>query len=110
MRLAARLIAQMNRIVVGVAWFRCDEWPQLLSLAADSECLERTHDEWLATAEQTFERLKATGVELIKVDVSVSELLEWCQKNNRPQDAAARATFAGEKLQGEEPEGRPLAE
>jgi len=87
----------MKKVVVQIAWYRRDEWPLLRSLAADSDKLENTYDEWLTVAEKTLSQLKSTGVKAAKVDVGVNELAQWCQRHGRVLDGGARAEFATEK-------------
>lgn len=88
------------RSVIGVAWYRREQWELLRAMAADADSLEKTHEEWLAVAEKTLRKLRARGLELHKVDVDVTELAAWCQAQGRPLDGGARAEFArscGEK-------------
>ncbi len=87
----------MNKVVVHVAWYRRDEWPLLKALAADSDKLENTYDEWVSVADKTLRQLKSIGVEPAKVDVGVNELAQWCQRHGRVLDGGARAEFVREK-------------
>jgi hypothetical protein len=85
-------------LAVGLAWFRRDEWPQLLASAADREKLEDTYDEWLREARKLLLDAATRGVAIEKVDVGIDELLAWCRHENRPLDGDARASFASYKL------------
>lgn len=86
---------QNPKIIVGIAWFRSDQWELLRALAADPEGLEQTHAEWLALAEKSVRTLKKQGVLVRKVVVDVNDLNAWCLENHRPLDSAARAAYAG---------------
>jgi S-adenosylmethionine hydrolase len=68
----------------------------LRSLAADPEKLEETHASWEAIATNTMHELARRGVALCKAHLDVGRLYEWCQKQGRPLDAAARAAYATE--------------
>ncbi len=90
-------------MAVGLAWFRRDEWPQLLASAADREKLEDTYDEWLRDARQLLLDAATRGSVIEKVDVGIDEFLAWCRRENRPLDGTARASFASYKLQQSKP-------
>jgi hypothetical protein len=90
-------------IAVGLAWFRRDEWPQLLASAVDRDRLEDTYDEWLRDAQKLLLDMATRGVAIEKVDVTVAELLAWCRHENRPLDGEARASFASYKLSQSKP-------
>ena len=85
-------------IAAGVAWYRRDEWPQLLATAADRDDLEDTYDEWLSSARKFLLDMATRGLAIQKVDVGIDELLAWCRQENRPQDGDARSSFAAYKL------------
>ena len=86
-------------IVVGVGWYRADQWQRLLEVSEDRTQMENTHAEWLGIAERTLrEDLPKAGLAPRKVDVDVEELLAWCHARNRPVNGEARAEFINHKL------------
>ena len=85
-------------MVCGFAWYRAEEWPQLLAAAADRQDLDETHAEWLQEAQRAFLDFTARGVHARKVDVGVDELIQWCRKNRRPLDSDARLAYVTFKL------------
>lgn len=85
--------------VVGVAWYRRDQWPRLLEASADRAMLEDTYDEWLQNAEKTMKSFKARGIRLEKVDVDLEQLLFWCAQRGRPVNAESRTDFTMDKMQ-----------
>jgi hypothetical protein len=89
---------QSQGVVVGMAWYRPEEWPELLAASVDRDALEETHAEWLAGAENAFLDLVAQGVSVKKVDVSVDDLVDWCRKNDRPVNGKSRAAYTTFKL------------
>lgn len=88
----------MKRVIVGIAWFQPDQWPQLREVSADRESLETTHEEWERTASKTLKRLRREGIDVRKVPVDIAELVEWCNRSGTPINSAARADFASHKL------------
>ncbi len=92
-------MSRSEPVVVGIAWYRAEQWSLLRSLAADAEKLEETHAEWLANATKAVEEMQSRGIAVRKVDVNVRELATRCQARGRPLNAGSRATFVGEKIE-----------
>jgi hypothetical protein len=96
LKLAKRTVC---RVVIGVAWYRRDQWARLRKVAPDPEILEDTYDEWLLLANDTKSQLEREGIETQRVDIDVEELVGWCRVQHRAIDQAARGAFARFKLQ-----------
>ncbi len=79
---------------VAVPWFTAETYTLLLEISANPKDLPETYVDWLARVEPRFERHASDGVPVRRVLIDPDELLEWCQDNNRPVDAHARAGFA----------------
>ena len=88
--------------VIGVAWYRREQWDRLLEIAADRDQLEGTYDEWKANAEAALPKLVRSGILPRKIDVDVEELLRWCHAQKCPGDGSARSFFTAEKLREDE--------
>ena len=86
-----------NRVVSGVAWYRREQWTLLKSVSIDADKLEYSYDEWLEYAEKAF-RDMVKEINVMKIDVDVEELIEWCQKGGIPVDSSARARFVSIKV------------
>jgi hypothetical protein len=84
--------------VVGIAWFRPEQWERLLEVSDDRDKLEPTHAAWEKFATQTLKRLRRSGVNARKVDVDVEEILAWCAEHGHPMNASARAEFVSRKV------------
>jgi hypothetical protein len=89
-----------SKPVVGIAWFRGDQWQRLLEVSADRDSLERGHAEWERHASQTVRKLSQEGFDVRKVPIDVEELVAWCLTERRPIDGSARAELAGRKVRG----------
>ena len=85
-------------VVLGVAWFRPDQWELLRSVSVDADVLESTHAEWEKLARRTIRDLAQQGILARRVDVEVERLQAWCAEQQRPLDASARAAYASERL------------
>ncbi|HCE68357.1 MAG TPA: hypothetical protein DER40_12850 [Geobacter sp.] len=84
--------------VLGIAWYRREQWNRLLEVSADRDELEDNYDDWLRTAEGTLEKLKRNGAGIVKVDIDVNKLVAWCVVANRSVDGRARAEYVSKLL------------
>ena len=84
--------------VVGVAWFKKEEWAELQRIATDADQLGVTWETWATNAEKTVADLMRKGLHIEKVEVDVSDLALWCRAMGRDCDGAARAAYAAVKL------------
>lgn len=84
--------------MVGVAWYRQEQWARLYEIADDREYLGMTYEEWQQGAEEALQRLAKQGLDPVPVPVDVEELLQWCREHNRPIDGNARAEYAAYRL------------
>ena len=85
--------------VMGVCWYRADQWERLLESAADRESLAGTHAEWLAAATRGLMQMRAAGMAVDPVEVDVEAMVRWCRVIGRPFDGAARTEYVAELLQ-----------
>ena len=89
---------QGSQTVVGVAWYKPEQWERLLEISADRADLESTHAEWERNAVLAMEWHSRGGLRLEKVPVDVEELLQWCLTRNLPVDGETRSLFVTEIL------------
>lgn len=90
-----------KRTVVGVAWYRREQWARLVEVCADAHALDDSYDAWLRNATARFAELTAAGLTLERVDVDVERLLAWCLVQGRPVDNMARSEYAAKRLEAE---------
>ncbi len=83
--------------VLGVAWFSAEQWAKLGEIAADADELQ-SYEEWKTNATSALETLVGMGRMVLKVDVEVDALVEWCQSKGRPVNAEARSEYVAFKL------------
>lgn len=91
-------MSEHQRVGIGIAWYRPEQWTMLRALASDPEVLEKTYAEWLIFATKKIEELRKRGLLVRKIDVDVQELAAWCQSRDRVLNGEARAKFVTEKM------------
>lgn len=84
--------------ILGIAWYKPEEWSHLLEISADRDELEDTHEEWLHNAERRLHEMAEAGIDAVRIYINVHELEAWCLNQGRPLDGSARAIFTAEKL------------
>jgi hypothetical protein len=87
-----------NKMALGFAWFRAEDWDELRRASVDSQHMEERYEDWERMAASKLEELRQRGVRVEKILVDLQELLQWCQAHNVHLDAAARSRFAAEKV------------
>ncbi len=88
----------MGTLIVGIGFYRREQWPLLVESAVDSHVLERTYDEWLDVVDASIEKIKAHGIEPELVNVDIEELLSFCSNEGLQNDASARSKFIAKKF------------
>jgi hypothetical protein len=86
-------------MVLGVAWYRADQWQRFRTLASDTDALHETYTEWETNALEKLRELHALGIAARAVPIDVDALAQWCHEHNLAVDSAARAQFVAEKVQ-----------
>ena len=84
--------------ILGIAWYKREEWSHLSEIAADRDEIEDTYEEWLNNAETRLREMAEAGINAKTVYINVGELQDWCIVQGRPLDGSARAVFTAEKL------------
>jgi len=85
-------------VVMGVAWYRPEQWERLREISEDWDKLETTYEDWKRNAERALREMRKAGMYPEKIDIDVEDLLHWCNEQNRPIDSNARVQYTTEKL------------
>lgn len=84
--------------VVGVAWYRREDWKEIRRIMADRHVLPRHYKQWLEGAEKTLDHLRLQGVLAEKAYIDPETFPDWCRARGMDIDAKARTTFAAETV------------
>lgn len=82
---------------VGLGWYREDQWSLLREVSEDVEKIENTYFEWVVNANEAIHNLERIGHKIVKVDIDVNELIDWCKKENTPINGESRSKFISMK-------------
>ena len=87
--------------VVGMGWYRSEDWERLLQVISDRDEMYDSYAEWLAEAQRAERAAAAEGIQVKRVPVDPDELAAWCVIRGRTPNIAARAEFVTDKLRRE---------
>ena len=87
-----------QKLVVGFAWYRPDQWQRVRDISTDADNLEDNYEAWLRLAEEKLKELHASGLRVEKVNVDSERLIFWCNERGLDVNAQARSQYAAEKL------------
>jgi hypothetical protein len=80
-------------IVYSIGFYQREQWPLLLETADDRHVLEDTYDQWLFAVKKNLKKMRAAGMEPLRVDVDVNELLAWCKTKGVKNIGTERAAY-----------------
>ena len=81
----------MNVRRIAIAWLRQEDWPAWLAMDAG---FQPNYAHWLQRMDTTFDRLKAAGVNVVKVEIRPDQFTEWRKATGAGVDTHARAAYA----------------
>ncbi|MAS93799.1 MAG: hypothetical protein CMO55_11460 [Verrucomicrobiales bacterium] len=89
----------MGPNVFALAWYTEEEYSKFQHLSADPEVWDESYESWKTNAESTIRELEAHGATVAKIDISFTEIQQWCAMAGKPNDSSARSEFAAAKHQ-----------
>ena len=86
-------IKRSKKTIVGVGWYRKDQWDLLKKNSEDANDLENTYYEWVANANDTIKTFPKPNHRIEKIDIDVKELIEWCKNEGYNINGKSRSKF-----------------
>lgn len=81
---------------LALAWYSAAEWKQFKETSMDRDGFHDRYGQWLQNAERKYILLRRQGHEVTKIQMRMTEFLDWCQGNGRKNDGLSRATYVNE--------------
>ncbi len=82
-----------QKTILGVGWYKKEQWKLLRECSEDVENLENTYYEWVANANDTIKKISNSGHRIEKIEIDVHELIVWCKKENCTVNGESRSKF-----------------
>ena len=87
--------------ILGVCWYRPEQWKRLKAISTDRDQLQDTYEDWEKDANRAIQALRLTGKIVKKVNVDLEQLLTWCNLKDIPVDGEARSEYVALIVQRE---------
>lgn len=93
-------ISNSNNIplIVGIAWYKEDEWERLKLEFDDSEKMHTTWNEWRQATESGIEHMHRKNKIMYPVILEADEIKAYCSKMNLPNTSSTRIKLVNEIL------------
>jgi hypothetical protein len=85
--------------VLGIAWYRREEWEDLKAYCEDRETMEDSYDDWKREATKALHEFQQSGEHAEAVDFNLHEFQKWCTAHNKLPNASSRSEFTAVRLQ-----------
>lgn len=84
--------------VTGIAWYKKEEWEELLRSAEDADKMAETWQEWRQKALEFLEGTARHGRETIPVTITVEEISAYCEAQGLRNTGRTRSELASMKV------------
>ncbi|WP_457090149.1 hypothetical protein [Microvirga sp. P5_D2] len=89
------------RRIIGLPWYRREDYPAIRQMMADPHVLAPVYDQWLAAAENNESVGRQAGLEIARIMIVPEEFKAWCLAQGVEPDSAARTKYASERTSAE---------
>ena len=87
-----------TKAVVGMMWYRRDQWDRWKDVTPDWDEMSPTYDAWLREAKRGVRVYEDQGIYVERVEADVDEVLAWCRYKGLQPNGAARSQYAAERV------------
>jgi hypothetical protein len=87
---------KLKDTVISIGFYQREQWPLLLETADDRQVIEDTYEEWQLSVKKNLKNFRATGIEPLRVDVDINELMAWCNAKGLKNIGTTRAEYIAE--------------
>jgi len=86
-------IRKAKKPILGVGWYKKEQWSLLRENSEDVDDLENTFYEWVANANDAFKKISKSNNRIEKIEIDVTELIQWCKNEKCTLNAESRSKF-----------------
>lgn len=81
--------------IVGIPWYRAEEYDACMAIMSDRAKLHTNYHLWRIEAESREKQTVRLGKTVVRVFIDPKEFPGWCRERGLDIDASARSLFAG---------------
>lgn len=86
--------AVLNVQVVGIPWYKHEEYPEVLKIMEDRQSLPPDFESWLKKAIDLREHIKGQGIVAVEAYIDPAAFVGWCRARSLHVNSAARIEYA----------------
>lgn len=86
-----------TELIVGIAWYRREDYPRMLQIVKDPDDLPSTYDEWLRSAKKVERRMRRSSLHVVHTYIDPDALLAWCVFRGLEPNGEARARYCSDE-------------
>ena len=87
-----------NHRITHSSWFSREGWEKLSAVSSDNN-FDEPYDQWVKSAEYGDRQLTELGLTVIKREIDVDDLLDWCKKHRRRFNSRSLARYLNDKYE-----------
>ena len=87
-----------SKKVIGIAWYRKEQWILLRQIIEKPNDIENTYEEWLYSAMEFKRTMGTSGLTIEEVDIDIPDVITWCKKQNKPINSKSISEYVANKL------------
>jgi hypothetical protein len=84
--------------VIGIAWYKKEQWFILRQVIENPNDIENTYEEWLNNAINFKKTLIDSGLTVEEVDIDIQDVISWCKKGNKAINSNSISEYVVFKL------------
>lgn len=84
--------------VIGVAWYRKEQWDTLKRVTDQPEVIEDTYEEWLENAKEMKKKLELSGITVNEIDIDMGNVVNWCRNERVSVNSKSIAEYVAFRL------------
>ena len=96
--LFCRKMNKSQKKICSIPYYRKDQYDRLRKISIDKEIFSISYDEMMTITKSKHKEMEKKGFKVVKIDVDIEELIEWCNSQNATLNPESRTRFALEKL------------
>ncbi len=91
---------KLQKKICALANYRKDQYDRYRAISVDKENFPKSYDEMMVTEKSKCNEMEKKGFKVVKIDVDIEELIEWCQHRKVTINPESRTKFTMEKFKG----------
>jgi hypothetical protein len=89
-------VATVNDKIIGIAWYRRQDYPTIRKIMEDAHVLPESYDAWSRLVKGVVQLEEANGTRIVKAIIVPQDFIGWCVIRRRSANANARTRFVNE--------------